>query len=83
MPSPKPSDIFFRQRSGNYERELASAQRAGGKRKRNRLEAYRFIEQHNKEFGVRWLPGRLAISSNAYYNYRKHRKADYYAKKKL
>ena len=37
--------------------------------------------QHHKEFGVRWLLHRLGICPNAYYNYRKHRKADYYTKK--
>ena len=44
------------------------------------MEAYRFIEQYQKEFGVRWLL-RLGLCPNAYYNYRKHRKADYYAQK--
>ena len=39
------------------------------------------MEQHHKEFGIRWLLRRLGICPNAYYNYRKHRKADYYAKK--
>ena len=39
------------------------------------------IEQHSREFGVRWLLRRLSICPNAYYNYRKHRKADYYAQK--
>ncbi len=32
-------------------------------------------------FGLRWLLRRLEICPNAYYNYRKHRKADYYANK--
>ena len=32
-------------------------------------------------FGLRWLFRRLNIYPNAYYNYRKHRKADYYAHK--
>lgn len=32
-------------------------------------------------FGLRWLLRRLNICPNAYYNYRKHRKADYYAHK--
>ena len=41
------------------------------------------MEQHHKEFGIRWLLRRLGICPNAYYNYRKHRKADYYAKKAL
>ena len=50
-------------------------------RKGNRLEAYRFMEQHNREFGVRWLLKRLDICPNAYYNYRKYRKAAYYAQK--
>ena len=49
--------------------------------KGNRLEAYRFIEEHHKLFGLRWLLRRLEICPNAYYNYRKHRKADYYARK--
>lgn len=39
------------------------------------------IDQYHEEFGVRWLLRRLGISPNAYYNYRKHRKADYYAQK--
>lgn len=51
--------------------------------KGNRLEAYRFIDDHKEEFGIRWLLRRLAICPNAYYNYRKHRKADYYAQKKV
>ncbi len=51
--------------------------------KGNRLEAYRFIDDHKEEFGIRWLLRRLAICPNAYYNYRKHRKADYYAQKKF
>ena len=49
--------------------------------KGNRLEAYRFIEEHHKLFGLRWLLRRLGICPNAYYNYRKHRKADYYTHK--
>ena len=32
-------------------------------------------------FGLRWLLRRLEICPNAYYNYRKHRKADCYANK--
>ncbi len=47
----------------------------------NRLEAYRFIDQHYEEFGVRWLLRRLEICPNACYNYRKHRKAGYYTQK--
>ena len=34
-----------------------------------------------KRQGLRWLLRRLEICPNAYYNYRKHRKADYYANK--
>ena len=45
--------------------------------KGNRLEADRFIEQFYDLFGLRWLLRRLHICPNAYYNYRKHRKADY------
>ena len=32
-------------------------------------------------FGLRWLLRRLELCPNAYYNYRKHRKADYYTHK--
>lgn len=39
------------------------------------------MDDHKEEFGVRWLLRRLEIWPNAYYNYRKHRKADYYAQK--
>ena len=73
--------------------ESTPAKGTGGKRnplskksggilcKGNRLEAYRLIDQYQGEFGTRWLLRRLDICSNAYYNYRKHRKADYYAQK--
>ena len=37
------------------------------------------MDDHKEEFGVRWLLRRLELWPNAYYNYRKHRKADYYA----
>jgi len=36
------------------------------------------MEQHHKEFGVRWLLRRLELCPNAYYNYRK---ANYYVQK--
>ena len=36
---------------------------------------------HHTEFGICWLLKRLKIYPNAYYNYRKHRKADYHAYK--
>ena len=42
---------------------------------------YRFIEENHHIFGVRWLLKRLGIYPNAYYNYLKHRKADYCARK--
>lgn len=45
------------------------------------MTAYRFIEKYYPLFGVRWLLRRLHIYPNAYYNYRKHRKADYYTQK--
>ncbi len=53
----------------------------GLRKKGNRLEAYRFIDQYHREFGIRWLLRRLEIYPNAYYNYRKNRKAGYCAKK--
>ena len=43
--------------------------------------AYRFIEQHQQEFGLRWLLKRMGIYPNAYYNYLKHNKSDYQKKK--
>ena len=45
------------------------------------MTAYRFIDEYHPVFGIRWLLTRLKIYPNAYYNYRKHRKADYYAHK--
>lgn len=47
----------------------------------NRVMAYRFLEEHHKEFGLRWLLRRMGICPNAYYNYLKHEKADYHARK--
>ena len=43
--------------------------------------AYRFIEENQPIFGIRWLLRRLGIHPNAYYNYLKHRKSAYYAQK--
>lgn len=43
--------------------------------------AYRFIDKYKDLFGVRWLLRRLNIFPNAYYNYRKHRKAAREARK--
>ena len=49
--------------------------------KRNQLEAYRFIDKNKDEPGVRQLLRRLDIYPNAYYNYLRHRKSSYLAKK--
>ena len=35
------------------------------------------MDEYHEDFSIRWL----SIYPNAYYNYRKHRKADYYAQK--
>ena len=43
--------------------------------------AYRFIDEYKDLFGVRWLLRRMNIYPNAYYNYRKHRKAVHEAHK--
>ena len=45
------------------------------------MTAYRFIDEYKDQFGVRWLLRRLNIFPNAYYNYKKHRKAAYEEKK--
>ena len=39
--------------------------------------AYRFIDEHQEEFGLRWLPAHMGICVNAYYNYLKQAKAEY------
>ena len=39
------------------------------------------MDGYKEVFGARWLLKRVGIYPNAYYNYRKHRKADYYARK--
>ena len=43
--------------------------------------AYRFIDEHQKEFGLRWLLRHMNIRPNAYYNHLKDRKASYRAGK--
>ena len=43
--------------------------------------AYRFIQENHEIFGTRWLLRRLNIVPNAYYNYLKKKKSEYYAKK--
>ena len=43
--------------------------------------AYRFIDKYKEFFGLRWLLRRLDIYPNAYYNYRKNRRASYHRKK--
>lgn len=65
----------------NYGRRLHSKKSGGILYKGNWLEAYRFIDGHQEELGIRWLLWRLGICPNAYYNYRKHRKTDYYTPK--
>lgn len=45
------------------------------------MTAYRFIQKYGSFFGVRWLLKRLNIYPNAYYNFLKNRKADYYTQK--
>ena len=42
---------------------------------------YRFIKEHQYEFGVRWLLKKFNICPNAYYNFLKNRKANYNAEK--
>lgn len=47
----------------------------------NRLEAYRFIQKYQQDFGLRWLLRKFNIYPNAYYNYLINRKAKYHQKK--
>ena len=70
------------ERTGRIQKGNSLPKKSGGiLREGNRLEAYRFIDEHQKEFGIRWLLNQLDIYPNAYYNYRKKRKVDYYAHK--
>ena len=43
--------------------------------------AYRFIQENQQLFGVRWLLRRLHIHPNAYYNYPKNKKSAYQLRK--
>ena len=43
--------------------------------------AYRFLDKYKEFFCLRWLLKCLDIYPNAYYNYRKNRKASYHRKK--
>ncbi|MDE7327046.1 MAG: IS3 family transposase [Lachnospiraceae bacterium] len=75
-------NLRLKKENEELKKEIAFLKKAGGILcKGNRLEAYRFIDQHHMEFGIRWLLRKLGLCPNAYYNYRKHRKAGYYAKK--
>jgi transposase InsO family protein len=42
---------------------------------------YRFIDDNKKVFGLRWLCRKFNLSTNAYYNYKKNKKDNYYKKK--
>ena len=77
-----PKQVFPNKGTGRGEKGESLLKKSGGILcKGNRLEAYRFIDRYHDEFGMRWLLNRLDIYPNAYYNYRKHRKANYYAHK--
>lgn len=43
--------------------------------------AYPFIEEHQEEFGIRWMLRKMRICPNAYYNYLKRTKHQYYEQK--
>ncbi len=76
---PKAKVYEFRTRAYNKKSKGTCILKKSGRilRKGNRLEHYRFIDKHKQEFGVRWLLRRMGIYPNAYYNYRKDRKAEY------
>ena len=92
MPSqpPSPRRLRLYERKSPFKKRIRRSQKgepvskkSGGIfRKGNRLEAYRFIQQYHNLFGVRWLLRRLNIVPNAYYNYLKNRKDNYFEKKK-
>ena len=68
--------------------ELAEAQKENLflKKRRHSLQRKsisRFIDKNKQELGTRWFLKRLDIYPNAYYNYRQHRKADYYTQKQV
>ena len=39
------------------------------------------MQQHGSIYGIRWLLKRFGIVPNAYYNYLKNRRSDYYENK--
>ena len=49
---------------------------------RNRLEAYRFLDEHKDFSWLCWLLKRFHIYPNAYYNYRKNRKKSFLEQRK-
>lgn len=95
MPTKSRTEPYRKDRVGSHAGKPPPAQRIGRSKqgeslpkksrgilcKGTRLEAYQFLDQYRKEFGTRWLLQRLSICPNAYYNYRKQRKAAYYAQK--
>lgn len=80
---PKKNTILWKKcssstkRTKSSERKICSKKSSGILCKRNRLKAYRFMDQYQKYFGLRWLLRWLKICPNAYYNYRKYQKANY------
>ncbi len=46
-------------------------------RKGSRFVVYRFLDQYQLIFGLRWLLRKFCLSPNAYYNYLKHPKSVY------
>ena len=84
------NDLELMKENRRLREELADARKenlfqkksSGILRRGNRLEAYRFIDEHRNLFGVWWLLRRFGIYPNAYYNYRKHRRAKAIARKR-
>ena len=69
--------MSFRSVSTNWKRKIFSKKSSGILCKGNRLEAYRFIDEHKNFFGLRWLFKHFHIYLNAYYNYQKNRKKSF------
>ncbi len=73
--------VSFDLKKQSLKRKMTSKKSSGILCEGNRLEAYRFIDEYKEIYGLRWLLSKFDIKPNAYYNYLKNSKAEYYKHK--
>ena len=69
--------VSFDLKKLSLKRKMTSKKSSGILCEGNRLEAYRFIDEYKKIYGLEWLLSEFDIKPNAYYNYLKDSKTEY------